>query len=248
MGTTAATMRPIDRMNAEWAWVGRSPEARAATEALARAEPLVRASGARDLVALVGGLRGARDAAGRDRAAHVVQAMLRSAGTHPLVPRAILQALVPGLVGVARRLSWGAGGEWADGGAFFADAVTTAWEVVTEWSGQDRPYAVLDLLSAVRCRLRRQVARHRALVEQVTPGLGDDETAAPPTAAGTDLEVLARTLEDLTGRGLDPVDAAVVYGRRVLGLTLAELAELSGRSPRQLRQRHRHAAQAICRA
>ena len=66
-------------------------------------------------------------------------------------------ALVPGLIIVARKLQWGKGGDWRDGSEFFGDVLATTWLVLQEWSGQDRPYAVLDLLSAIRCRLRRQL-------------------------------------------------------------------------------------------
>lgn len=234
-------------MNAEWSWIGRCQDSRAALAALSVAEPVVAALGAQDLAELVDCLRQARDPEGRDHAACLVRAMLRSSGAHPLVPRALLQALLPGLVNVARRLAWGTGGEWGDGGAFFADVVATSWEVIVMWEGEDRPYAVLDVLSAVRCRLRRQVERHRAGVGRVTLGFGGEEaTEVPVPAAGLDLELLARTLDDLSGRGLDPGDAAVVYGRRVLGLTLSELSRVSGRSRRQLSTRHHRAERVLC--
>jgi hypothetical protein len=245
---TTVSLRPIDSMNTEWRWMGRSSASRHALAALAAAEPAIEALDVGDLAELVERLRAARDEDGRNRAAGLLRAMLRSSGTHPLVPRAILQALLPGLVNVARRLAWGTGGDWEDGGAFFADAVATAWEVVVAWGGQDRPYAVLDLLSAVRCRLRRQVERHRAVVDQWTVGLADNEaTVGPATAAaGTDLDLLARALDDLSGRGLDRADAAVLYGHRVLGLTLSELSRLSGRSRRQLSNGHQRAERALC--
>jgi hypothetical protein len=244
---TTVSLRPIDLMNAEWAWLGRCSESRDALHALASAEPVVAAVGAHDLAELIATMRGAREAAGREHAAQLVRALLRSSGVHPLVPRAILQALLPGLVSVSRRLAWGTGGEWSDGGAFFADAVATSWEVVLDWGGQDRPYAVLDLLSAVRCRLRRQVERHRAGTEQEALGLGGQE--APELAAvssGPDLDLLARTLDDLAGHGLHPGDAAVVYGHRVLGLSLSELSRLSGRSRRYLSNRSLHAERVLC--
>jgi hypothetical protein len=244
---TTVSLRPIDRMNAEWGWMGRCSESRAALRSLAAAEPDVAELGAHNLADLVERLRLARDAAGRDHAASLVRAMLRSSAVHPLVPRALLQALLPGLVNVARRLSWGTGGDWADGGTFFADVVATAWEVIMAWSGEDRPYAVLDVLSAVRCRLRRQVERHRAGAGQVALGLGAEEaTEVPASPGGLDLELLARTLDDLSGRGLDPGDAAVLYGHRVLGLTLSEMSRLSGRSRRQLSTRHQRAERVLC--
>jgi hypothetical protein len=244
---SATKPRPIDRMNAEWAGLGRCPDARRAVLALSRAEPIVARLHVTDLRQLVERLRTGPERADREHAARVIQAMLRSSAVHPLVPRALLQAMVPGLVTVARRLSWGTGGEWTDGGSFFTDTLTTAWEIITEWAGQDRPYAALDLLSAVRCRLRRQVERHRAGLERISPCAIDDEHAhVCGLMPRSDLEVLANALDDLRGRGLDPADAAVVYGHLVLGLSLSELSELSGHSARQLRQRHHRAVHAIC--
>jgi hypothetical protein len=244
---TTVSLRPIDRMNAEWAWLGRSSESRRALRALESAEPAVAAVGAHDLVELISTMRSGRDGVGREEAAQLVRALLRSSRVHPLVPRAIMQALLPGLVSVSRRLAWGTGGEWGDGGAFFADAVATSWEVVMDWSGQDRPYAVLDLLSAVRCRLRRQVERHRAGTEQMALGLaGQEATEFAAVSSGPDLDLLARTLDDLAGHGLDPGDAAVVYGHRVLGLSLSELSRLSGRSRRHLSNRNHRAERVLC--
>ena len=73
----------------------------------------------------------------------------------------LVQVLVPGLVTVAGKLQWGRGGEWQDGEGFFGELVSTTWLVLQEWSGQDRPYAVLDPPSAIRCRLRRQLFRSK---------------------------------------------------------------------------------------
>jgi hypothetical protein len=151
-----------------------------------------------------------------------------------LLARAILQAILPGLVSVARRLSWGAGGEWTDGGAFFSDLVTTAWEVIAAWAGQDRQYAVLDLLSAIRCRMRRQfIERERTKELPLGPEF-EDRVIAHPSFGRTALDELASAIEEHVDLGLDPVDGAVLYGVRVLGLTTADLARISGRSRRYL--------------
>ncbi|MGP8058543.1 MAG: hypothetical protein ACLP9C_02755 [Acidimicrobiales bacterium] len=239
-------LRPIDQMTADWVFTARSGPSRHALARLAVAEPEVAALGVADLGELVEALRVSGPAGDRERAARVLRAMLRSQSVHPLVPRAILQALLPGLVSVARRLSWGAGGEWDDGGAFFADLVATAWEVIIAWSGDDRSYAVLDLLSAIRCRLRRQAARHRSTGERESTGLDPETGPAAGSSGTTDLEDLARTIDLLTGRGLDPGDAAVLYGNCVLGLTTTELARMTGRSRRHLDVRRRRAAQELC--
>lgn len=240
-------LRPIDQLRAEWEATCHLPASHRALRALASAEPAVAALEVIDLGELVASLHGASGTAGRARAASVLQAMLRSQSVHPLVPRAILQAIVPGLVSIARRLRWGAGGDWQDGGAFFADLVATAWEVVVSWSGQDRPYAVLDLLSAVRCRLRRQVVGQRLGGERLSLGLGAEDGGPGGTVdARTDVEVLAEAIDDLRGRGLQPADAAVLYGLRVLGLSMAELTDLTGRTRRQLERRRRRAERLLC--
>jgi hypothetical protein len=230
----SVAFRPIDQLSAEWETVGRGSESQRAWLALIGREPDLASAGILDLHDLVAHLRDAPGNGGRTDAALVVRAMLRSEGTHPLLARAILQAILPGLVSVARRLSWGAGGDWSDGGTFFSDLVTTAWEVITAWSGQDRQYAVLDLLSAIRCRMRRQfIGKEWAKSLPLSPEI-DDNVAAHSSFGRTALDELASAIEEHVGRGLDPIDGAVLYGVRVLGLTTAELARISGRSRRYL--------------
>ena len=93
----------------------------------------------------------------------------------------LVQVLLPGLVAVAGKLQWGRGGEWQDGEEFFGELLSTTWLVLQEWSGQDRPYAVLDLLSAIRCRLRRQLFRSKELGARSVP-LGADAADEGPAA------------------------------------------------------------------
>lgn len=244
----SVTRRPIDQLTAEWRVTSRSAASRTAARLLAAAEEPVAALAVRDLGELVDTLRHARAPGQRASAALVLRAMLRSQSVHPLVPRAVLQAMLPGLVTVARRLSWGAGGDWEDGAAFFADLVTTAWEVITDWAGEDRGYAVLDLLSAIRCRLRRQLLRQRSNHDRLVLGADLDAVAPRSASSTTDLDELARAIDQLTGRGLDPADAAVLYGSRVLGLSAAELSSLSGLSRHQLDDRRQRAVQRLCRS
>jgi hypothetical protein len=228
-------LRPIDQMTADWYARCRTADSREALARLAGAERVVAALGATDLGDVVAALARPGSVADREGAARVLQAMVRSQGVHPLVPRAILQALVPGLVAAARRLSWGSGGDWQGPGPFLADVLTTAWEVIMEWAGQDRDYAVLDVLSAVRCRLRRQVLRQRASRERLALGLDPDGCRRPQWTWGTtDLDELAHAIDEALHRDLDPFDAAVLYGSRVLGYSVAELARMSGRSARHV--------------
>lgn len=244
-------LRPIDQLARHWAADSRSAASVAALERLAAAEPDISALGAHDLGDLVASLRepsdhpAPRGAGSRPAGAAVIRAMLRSQHVHPLVPRAILQALLPGLVGVARRLGWGAGGEWPDGGAFFVDLLTTTWETIVEWSGDDRPYAVLDLLSAVRCRMRRQLLRHRANQDHQRPAPEPGAGTATCGGGSTDIDELARAIDAAVQDGLDTADASVLYAHRVLGYTLTELSAMTGRSRRHLSERRDRAAEAL---
>ncbi len=239
-------LQPIDQLTVDWRAVGRGTESERAIRLLSVHEPVVAATGSRDLHELVGQLR---DAIGDERATWapaVVQAMLRSANLHPLIPRSILQAIVPGLVTVARRLSWGSGGEWTDGGGFFSDLITTTWEVIVEWSGDDRPYALLDLLSAIRCRMRRQIVNGRAARERPSTPEVEQRLSSSVWTGVTDLDVLAQAIQELSGTLLDPTDAAVLYCHRVLGLSMTELSRLTGRSKRFLADRRRRAEELLC--
>ena len=238
-------LRPIDRLTAEWTVTSRGPTSREALRRLADAEPEIAALGVADLGGVLAAMRDPHGAVARAHAARLLQAMLRSQPVHPMVTRAVLQAVLPGLVTVARRLSWGSGGDWPDGNAFFADVVATAWEVIVDWAGEDRDYAVLDLLSAVRCRVRRQLLGQKTARTRVALGVDDRLHAIPAGPATTDLEHLAHSIEELRANGLHPADAAVVYSHHVLGLSLTEISELTGRSRRQLDRHRRRAERAL---
>ena len=181
---------------------------------------------------------------GREEAAAIIRIMLREAPLDPLVVRCLLQALIPGLLTVAARLRWGQGGEWEDGSEFFSETLSTTWMVVSEWAGQDRPYAVLDLLSAIRCRMRRQLFRARDLGQlhsQMTPGV---EPRA--SLSETDLEVLARALIDQRREGMRTEDVEVLYAHHVLGFSIAELALVTGRDRRSLYARRDRGRRRLC--
>lgn len=246
---------PIVQLNSEWNTLGRSGAAVRALHLLAeRDEHLAllvhgAATSAPPLCptpcALIEHMREARGHRDREEAAHVVRVMLREGPADPLVARFLVQALVPGLLTVAKRLRWGKGGDWEDGSAFFSEMLSTTWAVLVEWSGQDRPYAVLDLLSAIRCRLRRQLFRARDLSQQMVP-LTPDVTDARGTRTETDLEVLARTLLDLRRDGMRDEDVEVLYAHHVLGYSIAELAVVTGRDRRSLYARRDRGHRRLC--
>jgi hypothetical protein len=242
----------IDQMAAEWQSIGRSPTAVRSLREVAGRDP--------DLARLVVGpgtfpapcptpydlvehMRRATGRAQREEAARLVRVLLREAGADPFICRMLVQALVPGLVSVAGKLRWGRGGEWQDGEEFFGELLSTTWIVLEEWSGQDRPYAVLDLLSAIRCRLRRQLFRSKDLGWRSVPlDDGVDRTLRPET----DLEELARILIDLHHDGMRPDEVQVLYAQHVLGYSMAELTALTGRDRRALYARRDRGQRRLC--
>jgi hypothetical protein len=175
----------------------------------------------------------------REEAAHIVRVLLREAGAEPFVTRMLVQALVPGLITVAGKLRWGQGGEWQDASEFFAELLSTTWLVVQEWSGQDRPFAVLDLLSAVRCRQRRRLFRAKDVSDRIAPLASDDGGEPAATAAARDvgetgLEQLTKTLIGLHLDGMRLDEVQVLYAHHVLGYSIAELASVTGQDRRAL--------------
>lgn len=258
---TPRTRRPgsraavIDRMEAEWPSIGRARAAVHALQEVGRRDPglarLVFGDGD-DRPArcptpcdLVLHMRRASGRAQRDEAARLVRVLLREAGADPFIPRLLVQALLPGLISVAGKLRWGRGGDWQDGEEFFCELLATTWCVIEEWAGQDRPYAVRDLLSAIRCRARRQLFRAKELASRVI-AMGADDVIDRGTTAQTLLDELARAVIDERGQGMPLDEAQVLYGHTVLGYSIAELAVLTGRDRRGLYARRDRARRRLC--
>jgi hypothetical protein len=181
----------------------------------------------------------------REEAARLVRVLLREAGSDPFIPRLLVQALVPGLISVAGKLRWGQGGDWQDGEEFFCELLATSWCVIGEWAGQDRPYAVRDLLSAIRCRARRQLFRAKELRSRVI-AMGEEDVMDRGTTAQTMLDELARAVIDERGQGMPLDEAQVLYGHNVLGYSIAELAALTGRDRRSLYTWRNRARRRLC--
>jgi hypothetical protein len=234
----------IRQLRREWQALGAAPASRTACHRLAGREPVVNRLGVDDLAELVAALSPSSSRLSRNEAATVVTAMLRSADVDELIPRAIVQALIPGVLALYRRIEI-ADGPWSDLDAFYADAISCLWEQITTWSGTWRPYAAGDLISGTRTRLRTLQAterRHRSRRVDTPDAL--DLLPARGDRSGE--ELLATALADATGQGLTVADAAVLYATSVLGLSLAELSELGGEPiPRLRRQRRTAIAQLV---
>jgi hypothetical protein len=229
----------IKRLRSEWQAIGTTPQSSTACHRLAQCEPVVDRLEVGNLAELVAALSLSSGRLSRNEAAEVITAMLRGADVDALVPRAIIEALIPGLLALPRSLDL-AEGPWCDFDAFYADAISALWELTTRWSGTHRPYAAGDLLSGVRTRLRTLQAtwrRHRCR-QTSTP---DPLDTLPASIGRTGEELLAAALVDATGHGLTIADAAVLYATRVLGMSLAEVADIAGVPAGHLRRRRRNA-------
>jgi hypothetical protein len=254
--TSKQRVAVIDQMSVEWSSIGRFPSAVRSLRAVAGRDPALAVlvlGTAPDPPPcptpcdLVEHMRRARGRRQREEAARLVRILLREADADPFVSRMLVQVLIPGLVTVAGKLQWGRGGEWRDGEEFFGELLSTTWLVLQEWAGQDRPYAVLDLLSAIRCRLRRQLLRSKDVGGRSDPlGSESDETATCTARAETDLEELTRMLIELHHEGMRPDEVQVLYAHHVLGYSVAELAALTGRDRRALYARRDRGQRRLC--
>jgi hypothetical protein len=221
-------------LRSEWRAIGTTPQSRAACHRVAQCEPVVADLEVDNLAELVAALSLSSGRLSRNEAAEVIAAMLRSADTDALVPRAIIEALIPGVLALPRRFDL-AEGPWCDLDAFHADAISALWELTTRWSGTHRPYAAGDLLSGVRTRLRTLQSserRHRSR-QSGSPAKLD---TFPASIGRTGEELLAGALAEAIGHGLKGADAAVLYATRVLGMSLTEVAQLAGLPAGRLRR------------
>ena len=239
--TTDSYHHQLDDLRREWRLISRNAVAQTAAADLVEHHPLLSGAGVRDLADVVALLEPNGGLSQLERA-QVVTALLELSPSQPLLGRTLLQTLLPGLVGVARRLDWGRGRS-EDPAIFLADLVTSLYEVIVEWGGQHRPYAAPDLLNAVRCRMRRRLDAEqsdRAISLEVLEG----DSGLPSITDDDPTQSLAALLR--AGRAeLDPVGAAALYGREVLGLSYRELATMTGIAPRRLATASRNVARRI---
>ena len=146
---------------------------------------------------------------------------------------------------VAGKLQWGRGGEWQDGEEFFGELLSTAWLVLQEWSGQDRPTppSTFSPPSAAGFGASSSGPR-RSAGGQSRWAPADRPTAVARTE--TDLEELARMLIDLHREGMRSDEVQVLYAHHVLGYSMAELAALTGRDRRALYARRDRGQRRLC--
>ncbi len=235
----------IAALRAEWVARAGSPRSRRLLDELAAAEADIRQVGAVDLGELIEATSGRRGPMEPDQVHRVARALLRQLGHDELVGLAFVRMVLPGLLGVARRMRWGSGGPWKDGDEFAVDLVATAWTALPEQCGEPPERPCRAVVERVRRSLRTERDRHRRRMARQAPlPEGCSELASP----GSDgLSQLARALALVSGVGIGRQDAALLVANRVLGYRLSELAAATGESVSSLSYRRRLAEAAICR-
>jgi DNA-directed RNA polymerase specialized sigma24 family protein len=198
----------------------------------------------------------------------VTAALLRCLDVDELVALALLVALRPGLIAVARQLEWGRGGPWPGREAFTSDLVSTAWDVIASVAGTTVPFPERTLLRRVRQRLARQrravqrrAERERPMADVEIAEAADREAERRPgrrpnarAEASCDvrvatlpvLDALSAALRDARDVDLPGADADLVYAHRVLGYSLREIAARSRMATTTVRLRCRRAEELLC--
>jgi len=239
---TTTTHHQLDQVRREWDSLSRSCLSREAAHLLqARSSPLKTKiiEDLRDIITLLE----LRSPLTQQERSTVVADLLTAVPENPLFARTLLQTLIPGIVTVARRLRWGQGGS-EDQSAFLGDLITAAYELIIEWGGQVRPYAAPDLLNALRCRMRRRLEVELLAQTRSLDLLIETDALAIATVDGDPTQELGAMIM-AAREDLDPLGAAALYGREVLGMTYRELAELTGASPKRLAMASREVARRI---
>jgi hypothetical protein len=219
----------LGRLRREWRTLGRGADARRCATAFALRHDDLALAGVVDLCDLVAVLepRGGRSV---EQRAAIVAALLADAHD-PLLARALVQTLLPGIVSVTRQLGFGRG-VVEDPSEALDQAISMTCELVSDWAGDQRPYAAPDLLSALRGRLRRWLLKEK---DQRAVAATVPEAVAPETSS------LLTRLEGLLASEHERL-ARLTYQRVFEERPLAELAAADRSSPQALQHELRQFA------
>lgn len=209
-------MDPIVQLEREWEALAAGPLAQR-MRAWSEREPLLAAFSTPQVL-----LRSLRRLRGNHEAENaILAALLREARSDPLAARFVLQALLPGLKTVARRMLYEAG-ERAE---LWELLLVHVWEQIRTYPINDRPCRIaanvlLDTLRATKDELARE-RRARA-------DLPGEPLAACPADADS-LDDLVALLARAVGAGaLSTEEVELILQTRIVGLELRSLAEAQG--------------------
>jgi hypothetical protein len=233
----------FDLFRDQWTSCSHSDASARALSALAERETSISDLGCRDLgdlVEFIGGRSRWVDPVTADR---LVGVMVAHQDSDSMIGVAVVVTLTPGLKAVARRLDWGSGGPWGGAQVFSGELMSTAWEVVADWSGRRQEFMVPAILTAIRKRLVRRTEAWRQETDRRTDW---SKVAEPEGSSESAIEALARVLENAADQMISRGDASLVYAHRVLGLSMVELAEMTGQSRDSLHHRATFAERRLC--
>ena len=231
MGSMIMKIDVLGQLRRDWQRIGRSDEARVSVECLRESHPGEGFEGLGDLCDVV---RVLETAAGRSvlERASIVRILLEEAHD-PLILRALLQTMIPGIVSVCRQLRFG-DGIISDPSETVSTALGFANELLAEWAGQSRQYGAPDILSALRGRLRRWLLKEKAAAVMVS---SFDEVEQPAEVSSP----LETRLASYRGSEYDRL-ARLTYARVYEGRSLRELARSDHSAPRSLQAELQHFA------
>ena len=252
-------LHAITSVRNDWAIRSKGPAALAVFEQLVANEADLAALGAANLAELFEALAAP---SGTCAVAHwdVTSALVRQFHADELVGIGLLAALVPGLVSVARSLSWGRGGPWDDAESFAGDLMATAWTVLAQLGGTTVDYPERRVLERARRRLSEQRTSAQRHAERTSSysscgpsrtGRGgsdgrDREFELEDRQPLSVLESLAIALGRLDHPAIRHDDVRLLFVHRVLGYSLAEFAELTGEKVAALKYRRHRAETHLC--
>ncbi len=204
----------LGQLRNDWIWQRRTDQSRRSFLSLHDRHPDIAIDGLHDLGDVVAALDTGGGRTVLERAA-IVRALLIEA-SDDLTRRALLQTLLPGVVSVCRQLRFGQG-IVDEPREVVAMAISLLVEVLDDWAGQARAYAAPDLLSALRCRLRRWLLKEKDARRHdgfATEGEPVGRTTSP-------LQTRLETLRDGPHERL----ARLTYQCVFAGIPLQELAQ-----------------------
>jgi hypothetical protein len=215
----------LAQLRSDWLCRGRSRPSREAFRVFRDAHPELALHGLVDLYDVVLALetRGGRSVVER---AHIVTALLQES-SEEIIRRALLQTLLPGVVSVCRQLRFGRG-IISEPHETLATAISLLAELLVDWAGQSRTYAAPDLISALRCRLRRWLLKEKEALQHESFAFDDEPVAL-------DASPLLTRLENLR-EGPHQRLAQLTYRSVFAGVSLRELARDDHSSVPRLKQ------------
>ena len=215
-------------MDEAWRFAGRTPAARASMESFATKYAELNMVATIDLCDLVqslgrGGLRS------REEKWEIINMMLVEAADKQIAA-ALVQTLLPGLVNECASLKWGQGVPEAPE-QMLAVAGAKATDIVERWAGEQRQYALPDLLSATRSGVRRWLLKEK----QATSVVSLDDPALQRLTPLPSTDRLATRLESFAGTKYER-EARLVHARVYAGVPARSLAREEHVSAGRLQQ------------